>query len=224
MEQMNKRFPNLSIYKNDKNVTEEFRMKWVSPYYLNLIKYDNDWIEQIKLVKSSITEDVILKCLGDVGWRSRQTGAYFAAIKSLKEITDIIGVHLLKSEVCFAGKQYAITLAMFNTEESIKYLSDYLDYYLKHPELEFDQIQVFESLKYLDEENQTNYLLNHKDAWNSFGKQNIEKFEKIILINHSTESKEYKKAMENISSVWSYSRPSTYVRKRIETITKIKET
>jgi hypothetical protein len=177
----------------------------------------------MKSIKGSITEDIILKNIGDVNWRSRQTGAYFVAIKNLIELTDIIGAHLLKSEVCFAGKQYAITLAMFNTEESIKYLSDYLDYYLQHPELEFDQIQVFESLKYLDEENQTNYLLNHKDAWNRFGKQNIEKFEKVILINHQKESKEYKEAMDKISSTWSYSRPSTYVRKRIETITKIKE-
>jgi hypothetical protein len=220
---MNKRFPNLTAYKNDKAVTEEFRMKWVSPYYLNLIKDDDDWIEQIKLVKNSITEDVILQCIGEVDWRSRQTGAYFAAINNVKELSDIIGVHLLKSEVCFAGKQYAITLAMFNNEESIKYLSDYLDYYLQYPELEFDQIQVFESLKFVDEVNQTNYLLDHKDAWNRFGKQNIEKFETIILINHNKGSKEYNEAMAKISSAWSYSRPSTYVRKRIETITKIQQ-
>ncbi|PHN02580.1 DUF6000 family protein [Flavilitoribacter nigricans] len=220
---MNNRFPNLTTYKSDKTISEEFRMKWVSPYYLNLGKDDNDWIEQVKSVKRDFTEDVILKCIGGVDWRSRQTGAYFAAINNLIELTDIIGVHLLKSEVCFAGKQYAITLAMFNTEESIKYLSDYLDYYLQHPELEFDQIQVFEALKYLDEKNQTNYLLNHKDDWNRFGNRNIEKFENILLINHSKDSKEYNEAMEKITNVWSYSRPSEFVRKRIQTITKIKE-
>jgi hypothetical protein len=220
---MNNRFPNLSAFKNDKTVTEEFRIKWVTPYYLNLVKADNDWIEQVKAVKNRVTEDVILKCIGDVDWRSRQTGAYFAATKHLVELTNIIGVHLLKSEVCFAGKQYAVTLAMFNTKESIKYLSDYLDYYLQHPELEFDQIQVFEALKYLDEEYQTSYLSNHKDAWNRFGKHNIEKFESIILKNHIKDSKEYSEAMAKISTVWSYNRPSTYVRKRIETITKIQQ-
>ncbi len=220
---MNTRFPNIITYKSDKTITEEFRIKWVSPYYLNLGKDDVDWIKQIKSVKKEFTKDVILKCIGDVDWRSRQTGAYFAAINNFIELTNIIGVHLLKSEVCFAGKQYAITLAMFNTEESIIYLSNYLDYYLQHPELEFDQIQVFEALKYLDEKNKTNYLLNHKDAWNKFGKLNIEKFENIILINHSKGSKKYNEAMEKITNVYSYDRPSDFVRKRIETITKIKE-
>jgi len=220
---MNDRFSNLRTYKSAETITDEFRMKWVSPYYLNLIKSDNDWIDQMKSIKNKITEDIILKNLGDFGWRSRQTGAYFAAIKNSIELTEIIGVHLLKSEVCYAGKQYAATLAIFNSKESIKYLSDYLDFYLRHPELEFDQIQVFESLKYLDEENQTNYLNSHKVAWTKFGKQNIEKFEKIVLIKHPKRSKEYNEAMDRISSTWSYSRPSTYIRKRIETINRIRE-
>lgn len=220
---MNNRFPNIATYKSDNTITEEFRMKWVSPFYLNLGKDDNDWIELIKSVKKDFTKDIILKCIGGVDWRSRQTGAFFAAINNLIELTDIIGAHLLKSEVCFAGKQYAITLAMFNTEESINYLSNYLYYYLQHPELEFDQIQVFEALKYMDEKNQTNYLLNHKDDWNKFGKLNIEKFEKNILMNHSKESREYNEAMEKITKFWSYDRPTDFVRMRIETMAKIKD-
>lgn len=220
---MNNRFSNLITYKSTETITEAFRMNWVSPYYQNIGKSDNDWIDQMKSIKKNITKEIILKNLGDFGWRSRQTGAYFAAIKNSIELTGIIGVHLLKSEVCFAGKQYAATLAVFNSKESLKYLSDYLDFYLQYPELEFDQIQVFESLKYLDEENQTNYLDNHKDAWTKFGKQNIEKFENIILTNHTKGSKEYEKEMGRIISTWSYSRPSTFIRKRIETINKIRE-
>lgn len=58
-------------------------MKWVSPYSPNLVKDDNDWIKQMKSIDGSITEDVILKNIGDVDWRSRQTGSYFAVIKNL---------------------------------------------------------------------------------------------------------------------------------------------
>lgn len=43
---MNKRFPNLTTYRNDETVNDEFQIKWVSPYYLNLVKDDNDWILQ----------------------------------------------------------------------------------------------------------------------------------------------------------------------------------
>jgi len=219
---MNNRFQNLSAYKNDTLITEAFQLKWVSPYYLKLIKDGEEWINLMKSLKTEMSEELILKLLGDTGWRSRQTGAYFAAIKNSTQLTDIIGIHLLKSEVCFAGKQYAITLAMFNTEKSIKYLTDYLDFYLHHPELEFDQIEVFEALKYIDQKHQTNYLIKHKDEWNKFCQINIERFEKIVLINHSKGSDEYKKAMERVNSVWNYNRDPAYVRKRIETITKIK--
>jgi len=218
---LNNRFPNIKTYKNVEVATTEFRLQWVTPYYLNLGKDDDEWISAMKSIKNEITNEIILKCLGDIDWRSRQTGAYFAAIKNSIELTDIIGNHLLKSQVCYAGKQYAVTLAKFNTNLSINYLSEYLNYYLQMPELEFDQIQVFEALKYVDEVNQTKRLLSHKEMWTKFCDVNIGKYEKII--NHQRETDEYKKAILRIKAVWNYDRPSTYIRKRIKAINKIIE-
>ena len=218
---MTDRFPNLNTYKSDKIITEEFRLKWVTPYYLNLGKTDEEWINKVRSIKKEITSEIMLKCLGDRGWRSRQTGAYFAAINNSTQLTEIIGTHFLKSEVCYAGKQYAVTLAKFNTKTSIEYLKEYLDYYLKHPELEFDQIQVFEALKFVDESNQTNHLESFKKQWTRFCQINIGKFEKIVLVKNEIGSPEYQKAMKRIREVWNYNRPSTYVSERIETISKI---
>ena len=48
-------------------------------------------------------------------------------------------------------------------------------------------------------------------------------FENTIMIRYPKGSKEYDKAMDRIKSTWSYDRPSTYIRMRIETINKIKE-
>jgi len=98
----------------------------------------------------------------------RQTGAFFSAICDKKEFTEIIGTHLLKSEVCYAGMEYAKTLASFNTEEAISYLEKYLNYYLLKKDLEFDQKPVMIALKYLDEINGTNKIENHLDNWEYF--------------------------------------------------------
>src|SRR5690606_22239943 len=80
----------------------------------------------------------------------------------------IIGIHLLKSEVCYAGSEYAITLASFNSERSVYYLNQYLEYYLTKPELYFDQGSVIIALKYLDELNSTNNTEKHLRNWESF--------------------------------------------------------
>ena len=78
---------------------------------------------------------LMLKNLGDFNWRTRSTGSYFASIKQAYHLEDIIGTHLLKSEVCYAGAEYAKTIASFNTSKSPNYLKKYLTYYLKKPEL-----------------------------------------------------------------------------------------
>jgi hypothetical protein len=99
--------------------------------------------------------------LGDFDWRTRSTGSYFAGIKNAVQFQEIIGIHLLKSEVCYAGSEYAITLALFNTERSVYYLNLYLEYYLTKSELYFDQGSAITALKYLDEINNTNHREKH---------------------------------------------------------------
>lgn len=131
-------------------------------------------------IKSKINDDVILQNLGDFDWRTRSTGAYFASITEAKKFTDVIGVHLLKSEVCYAGNQYAITLASFNTLESAEYLNKYLDYYLQHSELYFDQVGVMSALKFFDELNGTNFCSKHAGRWKQFCQSRITKIEKSL--------------------------------------------
>lgn len=162
------KFEDLETYYNQEPVTDAFREKWVIPFYFNLNHSDEGWIRQIKALKAEITEEVILQNLGDFNWRTRSTGAFFAAVQDARHLTEIIGTHLLKSEVCYSGQQYARTLACFNTPEAVDYLNRYLDYYLTLPQLDFDQTSVIAALKYLDGVNGTDHVHKHEIQWNAF--------------------------------------------------------
>jgi hypothetical protein len=158
-------FENLDSYANEVEITQELREEWVIPIYFELNNQSDEWVQKMVLLKSKITEDIILQNLGDFDWRTRSTGSYFASIKQSKHLEDIIGTHLLKSEVCYAGSQYALTIASFNTAKSADYFDRYLKYYLKRPDLYFDQEDVMTALKYLDEVNKTNNLEKHLNNW-----------------------------------------------------------
>lgn len=168
-------FSELKSYRNQNEITQDFRNKWVIPYYFNLKNSTDDWINRMIQLKSEINETVILNNLGDFNWRTRSTGSYFAAIRQSINLEDIIGTHLLKSEVCRAGSQYAYTLASFNTNKSIEYLNRYLNYYLKKPELYFDQETVLSAIKYLDEINNTSMIDQHVDIYNQFSNWRYDK-------------------------------------------------
>ncbi|MEM9022398.1 MAG: DUF6000 family protein [Bacteroidota bacterium] len=161
-------FDQLTAYRNDTPVSNEFIKEWVAPFYFNLNKDSQEWVDQVVGKKPFLTDEVILTCLGDFNWRTRQTGAFFAAIMHKTEFTDIIGTHLIKSEVCFAGREYAKTLAAFNNEAAIGYLDQYLGHYLLRKDLDFDQQEVMQALIYLDEINGTRRTERHRDNWNAF--------------------------------------------------------
>ncbi len=161
-------FESLNSHKNEDEITQEFREKWVIPFYLKLRNRSDEWLHKMINVKPQITDDIILQNLGDFDWRTRSTGSYFALIKESYHLEDIIGIHLLKSEVCSAGGKYALTLASFNTAKSVQYLNRYLEYYLIRPDLYFDQGVVMVALKYLDEVNETNNLAMHLKNWEDY--------------------------------------------------------
>lgn len=158
-------FEGLISYVDETEISQQFREEWVIPFYFELNNQSDKWVEKMVELKPQITENVILQNLGDFDWRTRSTGSYFAGIKKAVQFQEIIGIHLLKSEVCYAGSQYAITLASFNTERSVYYLNLYLKYYLTKPELYFDQGSVMTALKYLDEINNTNHTEKHQKNW-----------------------------------------------------------
>lgn len=161
-------FEDLVSYVNETEISQAFREEWVIPFYFELNNQSDEWIKKIIQLKPLISEDVILQNLGDFDWRTRSTGSYFAGIKNALQFQEIIGIHLLKSEVCYAGSEYAITLALFNTERSVYYLNLYLEYYLTKPELYFDQGSVITAFKYLDEINSTNHVEKHLKNWENF--------------------------------------------------------
>ena len=158
-------FKELESYKNQIEIDQPFREKWVIPFYFDLQRNDEEWINKIVGIYHEISDEIILKNLGDFDWRTRSTGAFFAAVKDKKEFIEIIGTHLIKSEVCYAGGTYAKVLAYFNDEKGNEYLERYLEYYLKQKNLYFDQGDVFQAVKYLDEINGTNNLGKYVNDW-----------------------------------------------------------
>jgi len=161
-------FDQLISYKNTDELTQDFINEWIVPYYGKLNRPNDVSINNIIAIKEKITDDVILKALGDFNWRTRQTGAYFTGITDKQNFIDIIGTHLLKSEVTFACKIYLVVFASFNTQKCIDYIETYLNYYLNKPDLFFDQREAMEAISYLDIINNTNLSLKYKDPWLKF--------------------------------------------------------
>jgi hypothetical protein len=161
-------FEELMSFKNGFELSQEFIDEWVVPFYMNIGYTTDEWINQVISVKNTITTDIIEKNLGDFNWRTRQTGAFFAAITNKPQYIDIIGTHLLKSEVCYAGGVYCQVFASFNTVDCVEYLNAYLDYYLSKPDLWFDQREAMEAIHYLDKRNATNHFERHIDNWHAF--------------------------------------------------------
>jgi hypothetical protein len=122
----------------------------------------------MKKVKSALTEDMVKVLLGNLGWRERRLGAYYSCIGEFSSTIDIVGVHLLKSEQPFAGYNYLLSIAYFNTEKGMYYLRQYLDYYLTQYRLDYDQYYAVRTLCYLDNLNKTSIFSEYLQPWNEY--------------------------------------------------------
>jgi hypothetical protein len=158
-------FESIEIPRNKEDLSEEFIDKWVEPFYMVLLSLaDDTTIRKFANGAKEINIEIVKQLLGDFNWRTRITGSFFAAINRCDELEDIIGRHLLKSEVCYAGVGYCLALATFNSDKSKEYLTTYLDYYLDRKDLWFDQAIAFCALEYLDKYHSHNLI----GKWNSF--------------------------------------------------------
>lgn len=158
-------FDEIAVPRNEEEFTEEFVDKWVVPFYMSsLSNSDDTTIKTFADTAKEIDKHIVLKLLSDFNWRTRITGAFFSAINDYQEFEDIIGRHLLKSEVCYAGSGYCLALATFGTDNAKKYLVTYLDYYLDRKDLWFDQADAFCALEHLDKNSASKLM----DKWNSF--------------------------------------------------------
>ncbi len=163
-------FEQLEIPKNDFNLSQEFLNKYAIPYYrhIPLIEQDKSNIEIFKKNKLEFAPIILSNLLGDSNWRTQQTGAYFVAINNFNQFEEIIGKLLLKSELYFAGRIFALTLGHFNTITGLQYLLNYLDYYLTTINLYYDQREVLDTVKYLDEVNKTRNFDKYEELWEKF--------------------------------------------------------
>jgi hypothetical protein len=161
-------FEELESFRNAEELSREFLDQWVLPFYMRFGETSEAWIESLHAVTPEISADIIEKNLGDFNWRTRTTGAFFAAITNRPQYIDIIGTHLLKSETCCAGDLYCQVLAAFNIPACADYLNRYLDHYLLQPELWFDQADAMEAVLYLDEVNGTKDFERHYPKYLKF--------------------------------------------------------
>ncbi|MBW2962616.1 DUF6000 family protein [Mesonia aestuariivivens] len=187
-------FEELENYSNEKEITAEFIKKWCVPFYMFGINNSDEFIKNIKPIRAELNEEVVLKLLGDFNWRTRIVGAYFASILELKSVEEIIGIHLVKSQVCYAGNGYCLALATFNTQSGIEYLKQYLEYYLTRKDLHFDQTGVMCALKWTDEQNGTNEMENYLQLYNEWNSKPYGQ-----NLDHSF--KEFEKQMNNLKRI-----------------------
>jgi len=146
-------FETLDVPRNQDELDDAFVEKWVMPFYSNAISNaDELTIAEFATAAQTIDVDIVRRLLGDFNWRTRITGAYFAAINHYTELVEILGTHLLKSEVCFAGKGYALALATSGGERATYHLATYLDYYLDRADLYYDQGEAYCALEHVDKE------------------------------------------------------------------------
>ncbi|QJB34603.1 hypothetical protein HF329_26205 [Chitinophaga oryzae] len=164
-------FEHLEVPRNEEELSQKFVDQWVVPFYFFDTRTEESVLRFAQAARE-INIDIVKKLLGDFDWRPRITGAYFAAINQYQELEDIIGRHLLKSEVCYAGQGYCLALAAFGTHTSQKYLTDYLKHYLEQKDLWFDQASALAALYHLSPEEadkltgQWNTFIADKENWN----------------------------------------------------------
>ncbi len=160
-------FHDLPTFSTDFEMTREFVEKWVAKFYMSSVS-GTEFADAYNEIKNELTEDIVEKLLGDFNWRTRSTGAIFALLKDYRQFEDIIGNHLLKSEVCYAGTTYGLVFAVFNSDKAIYYLKEYLKYYLTRKDLHFDQAIIMRSLFYIDETNGTQHHKELLPLWEEY--------------------------------------------------------
>jgi len=159
-------FSSLEVLANESPLRQEEIDRYVAPFYRG--KKDRKYRESYLVVRDELNEQVISRLLGEFNWRPRSVGAEFCLIRGLTQFEDNIGKLLLRSDVCYSGHNYCLTLADFGSEKAIEYLDKYLEYYLKQPDLWFDQSSALAALFYLEKQNNRNLTDRHMKNWEAF--------------------------------------------------------
>lgn len=164
-------FESLEVPVNQEPLPREVLERWVQPLYMEMFSGDvaqDEVVDTIIALWPDMTEEMARRLLGSFNWRTRIVGAYIAALKDLRSMTELIGRLLLRSDVCYAASGYCVALVHFNTPESLKFILEYLDYYLTRVDLWFDQNVAMGAIAHLDAQNATHNLESMMDKWRTF--------------------------------------------------------
>ncbi len=161
-------FSSLVVPEDRGLLSSDLRETWVIPLYFGI--QNPDAKKLIIQRRHLIDDELIARLLANFDWRPRTVAAYLAAVSNNTGFTTQIGHLLLRSDVCYAGKAYCISLATFNSPQAISFLEEYVEYYLRQKELWFDQADAMAALSYTDHLNETNVMARYLDAWNIFTK------------------------------------------------------
>ena len=163
-------FAALTLPEPPVSLSREASSRWVAPLYMKIFGGAADPALGPLVVERwpDMTEPVMHALLVDFNWRSRIVGAWLAALRQQRALTELVGRLLLRSDVCYAGRGYCLALARFNTAESIGFLLEYLGYYLTRIDLTYDQRWAMASIAYLDRHNGTDSLGPLTGAWDRF--------------------------------------------------------
>lgn len=148
-------FSELVVPESGCNPPQDIINKWVLPFYMDRDLNSDKFWGRYERVRSELNVELCRDLLTWFNWRPRSVGALFAAIEGYDVLTEHIGHLLLRSDVCFAGRSYAIALARFGSPQAADYLVKYLDYYLTRRDLYFDQLDCMGALCFLDSKNGT---------------------------------------------------------------------
>jgi len=141
--------------------------RWIKPFYL--VRPDEAaWTEALRPLLDELDEDMVRDLLTYFNWRPRIVAAYFATVRNYSSLEEHLGRLLLRSDVCYAGRGYALALTSFNTPGSLAYMTQYLDYYLDQPDLWFDQGEVVAGVTHLDRRNGTKLIDAYRERWARF--------------------------------------------------------
>lgn len=160
-------YSELKVEENAEPLDKDFIATYVSPFYLGR-KDTDEFRKKYITVKSSIDTKLVSKLLGDLNWRPRSVGAYFAAVGNMNELEDHIGKLLLRSDVCYTGHNYCLALASFSSPAAIDYLTKYLEYYLEQPDLWFDQNSAMAALSYIGTKQGKDLVAPFMPSWRKF--------------------------------------------------------
>ncbi|RYG70793.1 hypothetical protein EON80_06865 [bacterium] len=149
-------------------MSQEMRRRWVIPFYLKSLRTLAKEGGAFEEACREATPELVRTLLAEFNWRGRQVATRFVAVRRFTELQPDISLLFLRSDVCYVGADYTLTLAVLGNEAAAQTLVTYLNYYLRQPDLYFDQHYALAALLYFDEQHGTRHAAPVMPLWEAF--------------------------------------------------------